>query len=195
MVTGVIAAARTMRESASGCQLACWAGLRTRAPPGAGTPSWLRRRALGARKSWRSAFPPPCRPMSRIGWRMVVNEGHRREASGLSSKPMTVRSCGIAARADTPCDTRRPRFRRYRRRSRWAAACAIAAFRRRPRPIRRCTRLRRCSRARSVRPRSASALEKPSRRSCEERYVGGPMIIAMRVWPSFARCSATSAAD
>ena len=41
------------------------------------------------------SFSAATRPMSRIGWRIVVSEGHNREASGLSSKPMTVRSSGI----------------------------------------------------------------------------------------------------
>ena len=40
-------------------------------------------------------FSAAMRPMSRIGWRIVVSEGHSREASGLSSKPMTVSSSGI----------------------------------------------------------------------------------------------------
>src|SRR5690606_16065215 len=49
----------------------------------------------GTRATLAISFSAASLPMSRIGWRIVVNEGHKREASGLSSKPMTVRSSGI----------------------------------------------------------------------------------------------------
>ncbi len=42
-----------------------------------------------------TSFSAAMRPMSRIGCRIVVSDGHSREASGLSSKPMTVSSSGI----------------------------------------------------------------------------------------------------
>lgn len=48
-----------------------------------------------ARATFAISFSAASRPISRIGWRIVVNDGHNREANGLSSKPITVRSSGI----------------------------------------------------------------------------------------------------
>src|SRR5690606_37142093 len=47
------------------------------------------------RATFAISLPAASLPIARIGWRIVVKEGHRREASGLSSKPTTVRSSGI----------------------------------------------------------------------------------------------------
>ncbi len=76
-----------------------------------------------------AASPRPCGRCRGCGGARVVSDGHRREASGLSSKPTTDSSprdadAGAHAR---PC-RRRPPFRRCRRRSRSGAACRRSSF-------------------------------------------------------------------
>src|SRR5690606_20584957 len=96
MVTGVMPIAKPVNGFTSGLPrgFQAWRGWRGRVRGGRATrDGWAD--GPGTRATFAIRLSAASLPMSRVGWGIVVKDGHRREASGLSSKPTTVRSSGI----------------------------------------------------------------------------------------------------